>query len=261
MIWEHVALDEAQDRSALEIKVLVEAVHAPDGDPAKRSVTIAGDTAQRLVFDNNFSGWAELLLQTGQPAIVRPLKLSYRSTAEVMVLAREILGPELGAAGQSHSRSPRARAKTGRAPRVRRSRRGGVAFPRRRAAKPHEPRAHREELRGDLRATPSRPTRVLRVACRRTDIPALRPDQARRVQLSARRRRHRCRAGQGPRVRLRRDGRRQRGQLSGRELGAPPAAHRRDARRAPAVAGLDVRALAADPASRRCATAGRMGVG
>jgi DNA helicase-2/ATP-dependent DNA helicase PcrA len=95
MTWQHVAIDEAQDRSALEIKVLLEAVHAPDEDPAKRSVTIAGDTAQRLVFDNNFSGWAELLARTGQPAIVRPLRLSYRSTAEVMMLAREILGPEL----------------------------------------------------------------------------------------------------------------------------------------------------------------------
>src|SRR5204863_9687201 len=52
MGWEHVAIDEAQDRSALEVKVLVEAVHAPDRDPTKRSVTIAGDTAQRLVFDN-----------------------------------------------------------------------------------------------------------------------------------------------------------------------------------------------------------------
>src|SRR6185312_10241194 len=103
IVYEHVAVDEAQDRSALEVKVLVEAVRAPDDDPAKRSVTIAGDTAQRLVFDNNFNGWASLLqvIATGpsglggQPAIVRPLKLSYRSTAEVMLLAREILGPEL----------------------------------------------------------------------------------------------------------------------------------------------------------------------
>ena len=95
LIWEHIAIDEAQDRSTLEIKVLIEAVHAPDGDITKRSVTIAGDTAQRLVFDNNFTGWAQLLEQTGQPAIVRPLKLSYRSTAEVMLLAREILGPDL----------------------------------------------------------------------------------------------------------------------------------------------------------------------
>ncbi len=95
LLYEHVAIDEAQDRSALEVKVLLEAVRAPDNDPSKRSVTIAGDTAQRLVFDNNFSGWEELLQQTGQLAIVRPLKLSYRSTAEVMLLAREILGPEL----------------------------------------------------------------------------------------------------------------------------------------------------------------------
>jgi len=93
--YEHVAIDEAQDRSALEVKVLVEAVRAPDNDPEKRSVTIAGDTAQRLVFDNNFTGWEQLLEHTGQPAIVRPLSLSYRSTAEVMLLAREILGPEL----------------------------------------------------------------------------------------------------------------------------------------------------------------------
>nr|HEX4318655.1 3'-5' exonuclease [Kofleriaceae bacterium] len=99
LAWEHVAIDEAQDRSALEVKVLVEAVHAPDGDASKRSITIAGDTAQRLVFDNNFSGWAELLTlisgASAAAAMVRPLKLSYRSTAEVMLLAREILGPEL----------------------------------------------------------------------------------------------------------------------------------------------------------------------
>jgi len=95
MIWSHVAIDEAQDRSALEVKVLVEAVDAPGGDASHRSVTIAGDTAQRLVFDNNFTGWADLLEQTGQPSVVRPLRLSYRSTAEVMLLAREVLGPDL----------------------------------------------------------------------------------------------------------------------------------------------------------------------
>jgi len=87
--YEHIAIDEAQDFSAVEVKVLLEAT------TPQRSVTIAGDTAQRLVFDNNFTTWADLLAQTGQPAIVRPLRLSYRSTAEVMLLAREILGPEL----------------------------------------------------------------------------------------------------------------------------------------------------------------------
>ena len=98
--YQHVAIDEAQDRSVIEVKVLVEAVVAPERVAADRSVTIAGDTAQRLVFDNAFRGWADLLERTGiaggkGAAVVRPLRLSYRSTAEVMLLAREILGPEL----------------------------------------------------------------------------------------------------------------------------------------------------------------------
>lgn len=95
VIYEHVAIDEAQDRSALEVKVLLDATRPGGPSGTERSVTIAGDTAQRLVFDNNFSGWADLLAQTGQTAVVRPLKLSYRSTAEVMALARDVLGPEL----------------------------------------------------------------------------------------------------------------------------------------------------------------------
>src|SRR4029077_17844356 len=59
LLYEHVAIDEAQDPLALGVKVLVEAVPAPDADPTKRSVTIAGDTAQRLVFDNNFTSWEQ----------------------------------------------------------------------------------------------------------------------------------------------------------------------------------------------------------
>lgn len=94
-LYQHVAIDEAQDRSAIEVKVLLEATAAADGNPARRSITIAGDTAQRLVFDNNFTGWSALLEQTGHAAVVRPLKLSYRSTAQVMELARDVLGDEL----------------------------------------------------------------------------------------------------------------------------------------------------------------------
>lgn len=95
IVYEHVAIDEAQDRSAIEVKVLIEATRAIGGDPRQRSITIAGDTAQRLVFDNHFSDWQSLLASTGQVAVVSPLKLSYRSTAQVMELAREVLGPEL----------------------------------------------------------------------------------------------------------------------------------------------------------------------
>ena len=119
-IWyEHVAVDEAQDRSALEIKVLVEAVRAPDDDPHKRSVTIAGDTAQRLVFDNNFSGWETLLEEIGQGATVR------RSSCRIARPPRSCCSPTRSSAPSSRppSRSPRARASRS-SPRVRRSRRG-----------------------------------------------------------------------------------------------------------------------------------------
>ncbi|HKE16237.1 MAG TPA: ATP-binding domain-containing protein [Kofleriaceae bacterium] len=104
--YRHVAIDEAQDRSAIEVKVLIEATHAEGGDPAARSVTIAGDTAQRLVFDNHFTSWRELLEEVGQPvALMRPLRLSYRSTAEVMQLARYILGPDLAPEEPLYARS------------------------------------------------------------------------------------------------------------------------------------------------------------
>ena len=105
--YQHVAIDEAQDRSAVEVKVLVEATHAEGGDPDARSVTIAGDTAQRLVFDNHFLGWRELHRggRATPAAVLRPLRLSYRSTAEVMQLARYILGPELAPEEPLYARS------------------------------------------------------------------------------------------------------------------------------------------------------------
>ena len=95
IVYEHVAIDEAQDRSAIEIKVLFDATRIIRDDGSQRSVTIAGDTAQRLVFDNSFSSWQSLLETTGHAAVIRPLRLSYRSTAEVMHFAREVLGPDL----------------------------------------------------------------------------------------------------------------------------------------------------------------------
>lgn len=104
--YSHVAIDEAQDRSAIEVKVLLEATDAESEYSKNKSVTIAGDTAQRLVFDNGFNGWEDLLRQTGNSSVtVRPLKLSYRSTAEVMALAIEILGPKLAPADPLIARS------------------------------------------------------------------------------------------------------------------------------------------------------------
>ena len=88
LVYDHIALDEAQDLSASEVKVLYYATNE------RRSVTIAGDVAQRVIFDNAFRGWEALLGDVGVPAVkVRPLRLAYRSTAPVMRFARRVLGP------------------------------------------------------------------------------------------------------------------------------------------------------------------------
>jgi DNA helicase-2/ATP-dependent DNA helicase PcrA len=88
LVYDHVAIDEAQDLSVADIKLLYEATSE------RRSVTIAGDVAQRVVFDNAFHGWEGLLGEIGAGAVrVRPLRLAYRSTAPVMRFAQRVLGP------------------------------------------------------------------------------------------------------------------------------------------------------------------------
>ena len=84
---------------------------------------------------------------------------------------------------------------------------------------------------------------------RRAEVPALRRMRAQEFSVPPRRRGDRRPPGQGARVRLRRDARRQRQQLRPRRRVAPPVPHRRDARRAPALAGGDRRADAARAAA------------
>lgn len=91
--YDHVVVDEAQDLAAVELAPLLVAT----GD--RRSVTLAGDVVQKVVFDNGYEDWRELEAQLepyllGKGALnVEPFKLSYRSTAEVVAFAREVLGP------------------------------------------------------------------------------------------------------------------------------------------------------------------------
>jgi DNA helicase-2/ATP-dependent DNA helicase PcrA len=57
-------------------------------------VTLAGDTAQRLHLDTGFAHWETLLKTLGVKAhLLPPLAISYRSTRQVMALARHVLGP------------------------------------------------------------------------------------------------------------------------------------------------------------------------
>jgi DNA helicase-2/ATP-dependent DNA helicase PcrA len=86
--YEHVLVDEAQDLSPVEMAVIFGTVSKG------QSVTLAGDTAQRLHMDNGFSDWKTVISDLGLSSVeVEPLKLSYRSTAEILYVAEHVLGP------------------------------------------------------------------------------------------------------------------------------------------------------------------------
>lgn len=88
MEYEHIVIDEAQDLCPLEVRVLL------DTSTEGRSITIAGDKAQKMVFDNGFSDWGQLLEDAGLPHVaIQPLKITYRSTRQIMQLAHHVLGP------------------------------------------------------------------------------------------------------------------------------------------------------------------------
>jgi DNA helicase-2/ATP-dependent DNA helicase PcrA len=86
--YEHILVDEAQDLSPVELSVVM-SVTTP-----QRSITLAGDVAQRLHMDNGFHGWSDVLGQLGLSHVeIEPLKLSYRSTFEIIEFAHQVLGP------------------------------------------------------------------------------------------------------------------------------------------------------------------------
>ena len=91
LAYEHLMVDEVQDFSPLELAVLL------DATSAQRSVTLAGDTAQAIAPEHGFSTWTELLdfLDIAHER-VEPLRVSYRSTREIVDCAEHVLGPLIG---------------------------------------------------------------------------------------------------------------------------------------------------------------------
>lgn len=88
LVYEHAFVDEAQDLAPVELAVLLDTVSS------RRSVTLAGDTAQKLYLDNGFRDWRSTLDDLGLSSTeIEPLRIAYRSTREVMEFAREVLGP------------------------------------------------------------------------------------------------------------------------------------------------------------------------
>jgi len=86
--YHHVMVDEAQDLSPLELAVLI-ATAGP-----RQSVTLAGDVAQKIIENRDFPSWTDVLGALGLGHVdVSPLQVSYRSTRQIMEVARAILGP------------------------------------------------------------------------------------------------------------------------------------------------------------------------
>lgn len=86
--YEHIFVDETQDLSPVELSAIVETASS------RRSITLAGDVAQKIYLDNGFTNWRSVLNELGLDSVdIEPLKLTYRSTHEILEFATEVLGP------------------------------------------------------------------------------------------------------------------------------------------------------------------------
>ena len=88
LAYEHIFVDEAQDMSPVELAVVL------DTATEQQSITLAGDIAQKLHLDNGFTDWRHVLEELKLDHVqIEPLKLSYRSTHEILEFATDVLGP------------------------------------------------------------------------------------------------------------------------------------------------------------------------
>jgi DNA helicase-2/ATP-dependent DNA helicase PcrA len=83
----HLVVDEVQDFSPIELKILLGACDK------HQCVTLSGDTQQHIIEHSGFQDWDELfaMLDVAGEAI-STLKVGYRSTERISVFAREALG-------------------------------------------------------------------------------------------------------------------------------------------------------------------------
>ena len=85
--YRHVAVDEAQDFSPLEVQVLLRCLDE------RGCITLAGDTNQHLVPHSGFTSWSEFLRRLGVAGTeIETLRVSYRSSREIVDFAAGVLG-------------------------------------------------------------------------------------------------------------------------------------------------------------------------
>ncbi len=85
--YRHVAIDEVQDFSPLEVRVLIGCLDR------KQSITLAGDTQQHVMIDAGFTSWSVFFDHLGLEGVaVNTLRVSYRSSQQVVEFAMRLLG-------------------------------------------------------------------------------------------------------------------------------------------------------------------------
>jgi DNA helicase-2/ATP-dependent DNA helicase PcrA len=86
--YRHVAIDEVQDFSPVEVRVLLDCIDE------KNSLTLAGDTQQHVHTHTGFTSWSRFLDEVGiEGDALETLRISYRSSHEIADFAHRLLGP------------------------------------------------------------------------------------------------------------------------------------------------------------------------
>jgi DNA helicase-2/ATP-dependent DNA helicase PcrA len=85
--YRHLAIDEVQDFSPLEVRVLLGCLDE------RRSLTLAGDTQQHVIEHGGFTRWTSFLASLGlEGTALETLRVAYRSTREIVDFAMSLLG-------------------------------------------------------------------------------------------------------------------------------------------------------------------------
>jgi DNA helicase-2/ATP-dependent DNA helicase PcrA len=87
LTFRHVAIDEVQDFALIEVQVLLGCLDD------RRSITLAGDTQQQVMEHSGFTSWSDFLEHLGVAGTaIETLRVSYRSTRQIMAFALGVLG-------------------------------------------------------------------------------------------------------------------------------------------------------------------------
>lgn len=85
--YRHVAVDEVQDFTPLDVRVLLGCLDE------RKSITLAGDTQQHVMQDAGFTSWADFFGHLGvEGTAVETLRVSYRCSRQVVTFAMDVLG-------------------------------------------------------------------------------------------------------------------------------------------------------------------------